>query len=59
MRSEPPIDQPAHRFEDVDVVEAECVDCDTLFDAEPESLESDGVYVQCPTCGGLVFVRLD
>ncbi|GGD33334.1 hypothetical protein GCM10010915_12150 [Microbacterium faecale] len=59
MHREPPTDQPAHRFEDVEDVEAECVDCDRVFEAVPDSFEVDGVSVLCPDCGERIFVVLE
>ncbi|WP_268234593.1 hypothetical protein [Microbacterium faecale] len=40
-------------------VEAECVDCDRVFEAVPDSFEVDGVSVLCPDCGERIFVVLE
>ena len=58
MFREPAISPPPHPFEDVDVVDFECLDCGAEGAALVDSLTIDGVEVVCPLCGEYVAVRL-
>jgi len=55
---EPPIDQPAHPFEDVFFLEIECPGCDNTTTCEVIELFHTGVVVTCPTCEQEVTVEL-
>lgn len=56
---EPPIDQPPHPFEDLDDIDIVCPGCDYEGEAFVSSLLSNGVVVDCPSCGQEVYVELD
>lgn len=53
------INEPTHRFDSIETVEAECPDCGEEFEGEPDGYDYDSVGVICPRCSCSFYVTID
>ena len=52
------IDEPTHRFDMIEFVEAECPDCGIEFEGGPDGYDYDMIGTKCPDCGCSFYVRI-
>lgn len=53
------IDQPTHRFDGIEEVEAQCPECAEEFYGEPDGYDLYSVGVNCPNCSCSFYVTIE